>query len=979
MRIEQIYLGVRLQKDLKKLAESCQEFLGVAPPKAGAEDYYDGVLRYRYLITSAYLGTLKASHDVIADHVLKYIDAGITQGSLLAQREKDGAHAERDGNILTWRTAKFQMLIALDRAQDLEKTLRQWVGDGRKTSPWRVALGQVLAELGRIEEAVKLYTAVENEDELTSSEYRALSDWYMVLDRRDDYEGARVAYYKTMQEWQIQNMVSQRLNLYQRTDGSAPANLDPEILLMFSALMEKSTYPQNYLGYLGQFYGTTRDFRLLESLPSSVIGQTSSQIYGFLGGIGSVTSQVLEEATVDSINELLENVRKDTKSAVDQRALDLFEMMVERRAAELDNQPGPHTRKALAAMKRAFDHDWVKGEHPMMATFLSNLGNISDKSLHDEQLRQMRALHGWVKRGSHPRLNIASQLANLMWGYGQRDEALNFFELAINEYDEANDRRWPQSGNAALQQYINLLETVRRFVKAEKLLLDLVTRPANEPQKLFLRGSLDGLYHRALQRKALVSLGRGAELYANLVARLHRHLETATDAQRSVLVTSICQVFQTGQSMKFAGVEDDVRKFAFQTVPPMLEKATNSYRQIISTTAYTVHRVIGSTGGVLFLVDRIENEPPRFRYRHDKAWSHHASSLAHWRSEAAHWQNGPRKLNKDLEARLLKIVIAELRRDLVTRQQHNRYLYGRPNSHFWAAKKDVFVGVAEEILADHKHSGTAVTYIASYFFGGLHMHTRAIDVMFEAHRGGLLNDSQISTLVSLLHGQRLWAKSIPLLEPLVERHLLNLGYRTQLMVLYYHTARKDDLLAQLKATHDYFHLENRWNESVMATLANSCYNTELYKQSADYYTEAIGVHQRSHPNRGIGNGTLSGYFSQLAYVNQKLGRTKEAVDAAAGAIVSWGRNQSNRKYALRALTSILRQANDRDAYAAFLDKEAKRMAEDRPIVRKALAQAYISLQQHKKAVAQLKIAVEYQPNDKETHQLLLASYDALND
>ena len=310
---------------------------------------------------------------------------------------------------------------------------------------------------------------------------------------------------------------------------------------------------------------------------------------------------------------------------------------------------------------------------------------------------------------------------------------------------------------------------------------------------------------------------------------------------------------------------------------------------------------------------------------------------------------------------------------------HNRYLYGRPNSYFWAAKKDVFASVAEEILAGHKHSGTAVTYIASYFSGGLHMHTRAIDVMFEAHRGGLLNDAQIYTLVSLLHGQRQWAKSIPLLEPLAERHLLNLNYRTKLMVSYYHTARKDDLLAQLKATHDYFHLENRWNESVMATLANSCNNTELYKQSADYYTEAIGVHQRSHPNRGIGNGTLSNYFSQLAYVNQKLGRTKEAVDAAAGAIVSWGRNQSNRKYALRTLTSILRQANDRDAYAAFLDKEAKRTAEDRPIVRKALAQAYISLQQHKKAVAQLKIAVEFQPNDKETHQLLLASYDALND
>ena len=49
----------------------------------------------------------------------------------------------------------------------------------------------------------------------------------------------------------------------------------------------------------------------------------------------------------------IQQARKGATSAVDSRALDLLELMVERRAAEVQNQPGQHVPRALAALQRA--------------------------------------------------------------------------------------------------------------------------------------------------------------------------------------------------------------------------------------------------------------------------------------------------------------------------------------------------------------------------------------------------------------------------------------------------------------------------------------------------------------------------------------------------------------------------------------------------------------------------------------------------
>ena len=96
----------------------------------------------------------------------------------------------------------------------------------------------------------------------------------------------------------------------------------------------------------------------------------------------NVLDEIREEATADALVEHLAEVRRRATTVVDQRALDLLEMLVERRAAEVLNQPGPHAEKALAAMRRAFEKAWSEGEPRLMANLLSSLGRIGEFSEH---------------------------------------------------------------------------------------------------------------------------------------------------------------------------------------------------------------------------------------------------------------------------------------------------------------------------------------------------------------------------------------------------------------------------------------------------------------------------------------------------------------------------------------------------------------------------------------------------------------------
>jgi tetratricopeptide (TPR) repeat protein len=227
-----------------------------------------------------------------------------------------------------------------------------------------------------------------------------------------------------------------------------------------------------------------------------------------------------------------------------------------------------------------------------------------------------------------------------------------------------------------------------------------------------------------------------------------------------------------------------------------------------------------------------------------------------------------------------------------------------------------------------------------------------------------------------------------LAQSLVESHPDNFDYRAKLIAAYFHTNRKADLFDFLQKTEDYFHKHDRWNEGSLAALAASCLlhdplesdlEQELHAQALKYYQELIPMHERNHPRRGAADGQLSQYYASRAKCYASLKKTPAAVDDAFSAVVCWGPDLNNRAETLKTLRGVLRDCDDLDAYVAVLDEQSAKSGLQNPLIRKTLGQIYSHRGQYDKAVVQLRLACELQPNDTEIHQALVACYDKQND
>jgi len=402
------------------------------------------------------------------------------------------------------------------------------------------------------------------------------------------------------------------------------------------------------------------------------------------------------------------------------------------------------------------------------------------------------------------------------------------------------------------------------------------------------------------------------------------------------------------------------------------ETEAYQYQNMVSTVANTLHDVAGVRDGLAFIIDRIEQEPKWFRQQGRDGWAHHSSTLAYWRQQLGG------KLG-DLEPRLLKLVTDELREDLKSQRQRNRSFYYRHHSYFWREKTDAFAQVAEEVWQLRRDSGAAVLYIANYLDNGLDRCDRAIEMLWDAQRRDLLDENGQAQLVQKLHRRSRWVESIPLLKKLIDWRPDTLQYRLWLMVALHHSERKTEVRSTLAAADKHFHDSNRWQETVIAQLGSCCVSIGFSEDAVKYYREVIPLHQRTHPNRGVGSHALSGYYQQLSQAYTRLGQTFEAVETAAGAIVCWPHGSNYRTRALQALENVLRHAPDLDGYIGKLQAQIDASGLENPIIRKAAGKVYQEKREHAEAVQQLRFALDVQPNDTETRQLLIAAYDGLGD
>ncbi|HEY4261235.1 MAG TPA: VIT domain-containing protein, partial [Schlesneria sp.] len=265
LTIERTWIEVKLGQNLLAVAETCWKFLGDAPPKPVNHDndvddavvaiieqsppavdpkenarLLESSLKQRALTTVIKLALLKSTKPDDIARIMKFIDIGIEQGRAAAVKPaeedaKPAAAAAAAAAVVvnevsrTWRNAKFRVLIALDRADELEKELRAWIRDDISTGPWRQSLARLLAERGKLDEAIQLFEACQKDNLLSASDFKQLADWYLVTDRRDRYERSRIESYKVMPEWQLNQLVYQLAHRWEQQNATLTA-LDDETL-----------------------------------------------------------------------------------------------------------------------------------------------------------------------------------------------------------------------------------------------------------------------------------------------------------------------------------------------------------------------------------------------------------------------------------------------------------------------------------------------------------------------------------------------------------------------------------------------------------------------------------------------------------------------------------------------------------------------------------------------------------------------------
>ena len=920
------------------IAARCGKMLDRETIRRPGEDRAAKVLRERLVTTLEYLATRHDAAPALAEVLLARID-----------RELEAAPKDR-----YWRTHKVRVLMALDRADALETELKSWLKAGGSGPAWRRALGYLMAETGRIPEAIEHFEALRGSGQLMGHEWSTLADWYLVEGRRSDRDGANLERFLALPEQQLSTYYYQ---ITSRAGVTGAIEVDEEILSLLTAMLRKSQYPANYVWQVQNLFQQTRDSRLLGVLADGILGHSPGGVYPILENIRYILSEVQDEASVDSGVAAIEAVRKRAKSVLDRRALDLLLVAVERRATELVNEPGPHGKNALRALARAGKDTWQEGERRLMADFLVNLGHIAWDQLAQAQRQGMEALLDGEQRGTEDHLAIAASLAVLRWDYGMKKQAIKGLRGALDAYLDSRKGILPSPQNHVVETLVGHMEMERMHSDAEVLLGQLEERAINAGQRWWARHRALSVHAHALQSGGVTSLGKGTILYAALHHRLLKELTEQPPRHHSLLVSTLTQFFYTARDRRLGNAAGDLLSFVRDHLPAVLETRTNDYQSIIGVVADCLRGLINAREGLAFLVGRMETEPAWLIHTNQSGWNWHGYRLAQWRREA-------RKLGA-LEDRLFKLVAKQLRRELETRRRLNGGMYHQSYGDFWSGKADAFARITHEILRANPDDGPLIEYAAQYLWDGLSRRDDAIRVLSVAWRKDLLSEAGGSLLASYLFTEARYADAVPVLRKLLELRPRDHNLLSQLIESLCRPGKKKAWTRLLADTEADFTKEGIWGWNAQTTFAGACQRCGAWDDAVRLFETGIDGYMDAGRQQPRGDASLSAWYSGLAEAYAGLGDTAKAVDAASGAVVAWGRNQTQRSAALGTLTKVLMSAKDLDGYIKEFERQVEETGLENPTVRKALGKVLMVQKEDAAALRQFEHALEISRWDTE--------------
>lgn len=959
--LERLTVQARHDADPNAIAAELFTLLGAAPLAAPAEDAevtptqaLAFELQARAVALALHAVTRPAIKPEAVTRLRAYLDAGIA------------AHPKADG----WKQTKYDLLIALDLPKDLEDSLTAWARAGDPVAQWRTALGHLLAELGRLKEAIAVFESIQEIDAAAYGRSMALARLYMAVDDQAKHAAAKADAYRQLTEQQLGQLLHAKYQSWQPRQGVAlPTELDADTLPILAALIDKATNVDRYFGTVQALYQASKDFRIPATVADASLGQTAGKVYAVVLRMQSLLNDVRDEAAADTVFARIEALRPKAKSPTDLRVLDLIAMQIHRRAAAaVQNQPGPHAELALAAFRRAYDRPWAEGEKLLMAKLLFDLYYVPSEALAVEQLRQLKGLHDAAPRGTVERLQIAEWYAEILRVRGKWVDAIGVLTPVVAEFVAATKGRFTAESLPAARRLANLCREYQGHAEAEKLWLGWRVVAANEQVKLTIENALNALYAVAFEQDGAVLIGKGEALYVALLGRLNARLRDADPNERWQTLDAYGSLFRVAGAKVYARTGADVLALANGAFPELIKPWDESYPNHVQTVATLVRDHAGIVNAWSFLLDRIEALPAWLRHGRRGGWN-----LGQWARNQNHAM--PLDLPAPLEARLLKVVLAELTDDLRSPRQHHRDMVDARYGYYWSAKEAEFAAVAEAVLAGAKDSVPTQLYVAEYLFHGCHRTGRAIDVLAELHRAKRLDVGSRNTLSVYLMEVSRFAEAVEVLVPLIDDAPDDTATRFRLMTAYFHLGKPAELRDLFGRSVGRWKEHDRWTIAEIPGFGDAAQACDMHREAADLYAELIPNVQRL---QGSPNATLAEYYRRHAVSLTKVGKAVEAVDAASGAVVAWGGDTSRRQAALVTLNATVQQAANLEALVAHFDEQQAETGLVNPVLRKALGQAYAARQNYAPAITQLELAVEAQPNDPETFTALIACYDAMN-
>ncbi len=952
--VERATLLVRLERDLadvESLGRRALDPSGALPPGGKAEQE---AIRSRWIDILEYLALWHPSGPESADGLVAWLEKQ-------AAEKGDARHG--------WRLRVFRLLVALERDKPLEIHLRAWASEDRPDHLWRITLGYLLAERGEFAEAVALFEGVADGDELTPDEWQALSDWYLVLGRKEDRARAETQRLVALDEYSLSSWLQSRLyQLQARTEG---VQVDDQVVAVARALLRKATYPGSYVWTVGELFQVSKDFRLYAALTEAVAGHTAQAIYPFIQSLFYQFETVLDEATVDSVVAAVQAARKTAESDLDRRGLDLLEVVARRRAAELANQPGPHTAAAVKALGRASKGSWLSGERQLMAQFLESMSAIPAGPLAEAQKALFKELLQGATRGSAERLSVAVSYARTLWAYGDRNGAIGGLESELDDYVGRHDGPTLDTTDA-FYTLVSFLEGDGQYRRAEKRLRAALAEASGTQQEWQLQGQLFDLLTHALSAGGTVSHGTGKAIYPGARAEILAAIEKVPLHEYANIVRRYGYLLSAAHYAGVSEARKDLREGLVRLRKESPHLQPYDYHGIMSEAGGLAYSILGAQEAFLFLLDVLEAEPEWYHRTGQDGMNWHAYNIGQWRTEF--------KATAAQEARFLELLLRYLRRDLETLFDRGCSLpYQRCSGVFWEAKRAVFRKTALEVLEKNDGSPAILEHVAEYLASGLEDPAAAIDVLLGAWKKARLSDTGMRRLVQLLIEAKRFKECFAPAEALVKAHPLDWSVRAQLLQVISAVRGRKAALHFLKSSRKLLEDGKQWSEWVAAAMAYSAHQGELYEAADELFSEAIVAHRRNAYAQGVGDGTLADYYANQARARSKLGRTVDAVDAASSAIVAWGPDRDSRVYALETLREVLRESKDLAGYVKRFEAEVEKTGLENPLIRRLLAELLLERKVCKEALAHLDAALLAAPEDGDLLAARVRVLDCLGD